>query len=101
MFFWNVTQVGNLIPGTAFFPKNRLVQLGVRVAIQVRLQTFIDYMQKNFAGMWNKSDCVMIFTLAGILSFRESKKNRLLSLFWQGSCFPNLTAQLMSIDEEQ
>ena len=59
-FFYDPTDVGNLIPGSSVFSKSSLTiwKFSVHILLKPSLENFEHY----FASMWNECNCVIVWT---------------------------------------
>ena len=74
-FFYDPTDVGNLISGSSAFPKSNLNiwKLSVHVLLKPSLKNF----QQSFASMWDEYNCVVVWTFFGIIFLWNWKTGKL------------------------
>ena len=74
-FFYDPTDVGNLISGSSAFPKSNLNiwKLSVHVLLKPSLKNF----QHSFASMWDEYNCVVVWTFFGIVFLWNWKTGKL------------------------
>ena len=72
-FFYDPTDVGNLIFGSSAFSKPNLNiwKLSVHVLLMLHLENFEHY----FASVWNVRNCVVVWTFFGIAVFWDWNEN--------------------------
>ena len=89
-FFYNPTNVGNLISGSSAFPKSSLYtwKFLVHVLLKPRLENFEHYC----ASIWNECHCVVVWTFLGIIFLWDWNENRLFTVLWPLVSFPDLLA---------
>ena len=66
-FFYEPTDVGNLISGSSAFSKSSLNiwKFSVHILLKPSLKNF----EYNFASMWDESNCVIVWTVYGTAFF--------------------------------
>ena len=71
MFFWNSvaffydkTNVGNLISGSSAFPKSSLNIW--KFSVHILLKTSLENFEHFFASVWDECNCVVVQTFFGI-----------------------------------
>ena len=89
-FFYDPTDVGNLISGSSAFSKTSLNiwQFMVHVLLKPGLEDFEHY----FASMWHECNCVLVWTFFGIAFLWDWNKNWPFPVLWPLLSFPNLLA---------
>ena len=92
-FFYDPTDVGNLISGSSAFSKSNLKiwKFSVYILLKPRSENFDHY----FVSMWNKCNCVVVWTFFGITFLWDWNENWLLPVLWPLLSFPNLLAYLV------
>ena len=87
-FFDNPTDVGNLISGSSAFskPSLNIWKFSVHVLLKPGLENFEDY----FATMWDKCNCVVVWTFFGIVLFWKWNENWPFPVLWPLLSFSNL-----------
>ena len=63
-FFYDPTDVGNLISGSSAFSKSSLYIW--KFLVHILLKPSLKYFEYYLASMWNDSNCMVIWTLFGI-----------------------------------
>ena len=89
-FFDNPTDVGKLISPSSAFSKSSLNiwKFLVHVLWKPRLEHFEHY----FPSMWNKYNCVVVWTFFGIAFLWDWNENWPFPVLWPLLSFPNLLA---------
>ena len=89
-FFYDPTDVDNLISGSSAFSKTSLNiwQFMVHVLLKPGLEDFEHY----FASMWHECNCVLVWTFFGIAFLWDWNKNWPFPVLWPLLSFPNLLA---------
>ena len=89
-FFYDPTDVSNLISDSSAFSKSSLNiwKFSVHVLLKPGLENFEHY----FATMWDKCNCVVIWAFFGIAFLWEWNENWPFSVLWPLLIFPNLLA---------
>ena len=89
-FFYDPTDVGNLIPGSSAFSKSSLNiwKFMVHILLKPGLENFEHY----FASMWNEYNCVVVWTFFGIAFLWDWNENWPFPVLWPLLSFPNLLA---------
>ena len=90
MFFWNSlaffndpVDVGNLISGSSAFPKSSLIIW--KFMVHVLLKPCLENFEHCFASMWAECNCVVVWTIFGIVFLWDWMKP---DLFWScGHCW--------------
>ena len=92
-FFSDPTDVGTLISGSSAFSKSNLKiwKFLVYELLKPRSENFEHY----FVSMWNKCNCVVVWTFFGITFLWDWNENWLLPVLWPLLSFPNLLAYLV------
>ena len=87
-FFYDPTDVGNLISGSSAFSKSSLNiwNFSVRILLKPSLEDFEHYL----ASMWNEFTCVIVLTFFGIAFIWDWNENWPLPVLWPLLSFPNL-----------
>ena len=89
-FFYDTTDVGNLISGSSAFSKSSLNfwEFSVHILLKTSLENFEPY----FASMQNECNCAIVWTLFGIALLWDRNENRPFPVLWPLLSFPNLLA---------
>ena len=69
-FFYDPTDVGNLISGSSAFSKSSLNIW--KLMVLMLLKSGLEYFEHFFASMWDECNCVVVWTFFGI-AFSESE----------------------------
>ena len=85
-FFYDPTDVGNLISGSSAFSQSSLNiwKFSVHILLKPHLE--------NFAIMWNECNCVVVWTFFDIALFWDWNENQPFPVLWPLLSFPNLLA---------
>ena len=89
-FFYDPTDVGNLISGSSAFSKSSLniSKFSVHVLLKPSLKNFEYY----FASMWDECNCGVVGTFFGIAFLWDWNENWPFPVLWPLLSFPNLLA---------
>ena len=88
-FFCDPTDVGNLISGSSAFLRSSLNNWkSVHILLKPGLENFEHY----FAIMWDKCNCVVVWTSFGIAFLWDWNENWPFPILWPQLSFPNLLA---------
>ena len=88
-FFYDPTDVGNLISGSsAFLSPACTSDWEVHVLLKPGLKDF----EHVLASMWNECTCVVVWTFFGFALFWDWNENRPFPVLWPLLSFPNLLA---------
>ena len=89
-FFYDPTDVGNLISGSSAFSKFSLNiwKFLVHILLKPGLANFEHY----FASMWDECSCVVVWALFGIAFLWNWNENGSFPVLWPLLSFPNLLA---------
>ena len=89
-FFYNPTDVGNLISGSFVFSKSSLYicKFLVHVLLKLSLKDFEHYL----ASMWNEGNCAVVWTFFGIALLWHLNGNWPFLVLWPLLSFPNSLA---------
>ena len=92
-FFYDPTDVGNLISHSSAFSKFSLHiwKLSVHVLLKPSLMDFEQYL----ASMWNECNCMVVWVFFGIAFLWDWSENRPFPSLWPLLSFPNLLAYWM------
>ena len=87
-FFYDPTNVGNLISRSPAFSKSSLNiwNFLVHVLLKPSLENFEHY----FASMWNECNCTVVWTFFGTAFLWDRNENGLFPVLWLLLIFPNL-----------
>ena len=89
-FFYDPTDVGNVISGSSAFSKYSLNiwKFSVHVLLKRNLGNFEHY----FASVWDECDCAVVWTFFGTAFFWDWDENWPFPVLWPLLSFPNLLA---------
>ena len=89
-FFYDPTDVGNLISGFSAFSKYSLSiwKFSVHVLLKPSLENFEHY----FASVWDECNCTIVWTLFGTAFLWDWNENWPFPVLWPLLSFPNLLA---------
>ena len=92
-FFDDPTDVGNLISDSSAFSKSSLNiwKFLVYILLKPGSENFEDY----FARVWDKGNCVVVWTFFGIAFLWDWNENWPFPVLWPLVSFPNLLAYLV------
>ena len=92
-FFYNLTDVSNLISGSSAFSKSSLSiwKFTVHVLLKPGLENFEHY----FARAWGESNCAVVWTFFGIAFLWDWNENWPFPVLWPLLSFLNLLAYWM------
>jgi len=87
MFFWNslvffydATDVGNLISGSSTFSKSRLSIW--KFSIQVLLNPHLENFEHYFTSVWDKCSCAVVWTFFGVAFLWDHNENWPFPVLW-------------------
>ena len=88
LFFYDPTDVGNLISGISAFSKSSLYiwKFSVHILLKSSLKDFEHYL----ASIWNEHNCMLVLTIFDIALLCDWNENRSLPVLWPLLTFPNL-----------
>ena len=89
-FFYDPTDVGNLISGSSAFSKSSLNiwKLTFHVLLKPGLENFELY----FSSVWDECNCALVWTFFGIAFLRDCNEKWPFPVLWPLLSFPNLLA---------
>ena len=89
-FFYDLTDVGNLISRSSAFSKSSLNiwKFSVHVLLKPSLENFGQY----FASVWDECNCAVVWTFFGIAFLWDWNENWPFPVLWPLLSFPNLLA---------
>ena len=89
-FFYDSTDVGDLISGSSAFSRSSLNiwKFWIKVLLKLGLETFEHY----FASVWDEWNCVVVWTSFGIDFLWDWNENGPFPVLWPLLSFPNLLA---------
>ena len=89
-FFYDPTNVGNVISGPSTFPKSSLCvwKFLVHALLKPHLENFEHY----FASVWNECNCAVVWAFFGIAFLWFWSENWPFLVLWPLLSFPNLLA---------
>ena len=87
-FFYDSTNVGNLISGSSAFSKSSLDiwKFTVHVLVKLGLENFEHYS----ASVWDERNCAVVWTFYSIVFIWDWNENWLFPVLWLLLSFPNL-----------
>ena len=89
-FFYDPTDVGNLIFGSSVFSKTSLNIW--KFSVHILLKPLLKNIEHYFASMWDEYNCAGVWTLFGITFLWDWNENRPFPVLWPLLSFPNLLA---------
>ena len=89
-FFYNPTDVGNLISGSSAFSKSSLNIW--KFLVHVLLKSHWENFQHYVTSMWDEYNCAVVWTFFGIAFLWDWNENWPFSVLWPLLSFPNLLA---------
>ena len=89
-FFYEPTDVGNLISGSSPFSKSNLNLW--KSLVHVLLKPKFENFECDFACIWNEYNCVVVWTIFGIALLWDWNENWSFAVLWPLLSFPNLLA---------
>ena len=89
-FFYDPTDVGNLISDSSAFSKTSLNIW--KFSVYVLLKRSLENLGHYFASMWNKCNCEVVWTFFGIAFLWDWNENLPFPILWPLLSFPNLLA---------
>ena len=95
-FFYDSTDIGNLISASSAFSKSSLYiwKSSVHVLLKPSLKDFEHYL----ASMWNEYNCAVVWTFFGIDFLWDWNENWPFPVLWPLLSFPNLVMKAKSKD---
>ena len=89
-FFYDPTDVGNLISGSSTFPKSSLYiwKFLVHILLKPSLNDFEHY----FASVWDECNCAVVWAFSLIAFLWDWNENRPFTVLWPLLSSPNLLA---------
>ena len=88
-FFYDPTDVGNLISGSSAFSKSRLNIW--KLMVHVLLKTGLENFEYCFASVWDECNCAIVWAFFGI-NLWDWNENWPFLVLWPLLSFPNLLA---------
>ena len=89
LFFYDPTDVGNLISGSSAFSKS---SLSIWKFTHVLLKPGLENLEHYFASMWDECSCVIVWTFFDTAFLCNWNENWPLTALWPLLSFPNLLA---------
>ena len=92
-FFYDPTNVDNLISGSSAFSKSSLYiwKFFVHILLKPSLKNF----EHNLTSMWNECNCMVVWTFFSIALLRDWNESWAFPVLWPLLSFPNLLAYWM------
>ena len=92
-FFYDPTDVGNLISGSSAFSK---FSLNIwKFTLHVLLRPGLEDFEHYFTSVWDECNCVVVWAFFGIVFFWDWNENSPFPVLWPLLSFPNLLAYWM------
>ena len=88
-FFYDPSDVGNLISGSSVFSKTSLNIWKFMVHV---LKPGLENFKRHFTGMWDECNCVVVWAFFGIAFLWDWNENWPFPVLWPLLSFPNLLA---------
>ena len=91
-FFYDPTDVGNLISGSSTFSKCSLNiwKFVLKFMFQVLLKPGLENFDNYFAGVWDEYNCAVVWAFFGIACLWDWNKSWSFQVLWPLLSFPNL-----------
>ena len=89
-FFYDPTDVGDLISGSSAFSKSSLNIW--KFLVHVLLKPSMENIEHYFASVWNECNCAVVWTFFGIAFLWDWNENWPFPVLWPLMNFPNLLA---------
>ena len=89
-FFYDPTDVGNLISGSSDFSKSSLNIWKFRV--HILLKTGLENFEYYFVSVWDEWNCTVVWTFFGIAFLWDCNENWYFPVLWPLLSFPNRLA---------
>ena len=89
-FFYDPTDVGNLISGVSAFSKSSLNIW--RFTVHILLKPGLEIFEHYFASVWDEHNCVVVWTFFGISLFWDWNENGPFPVLWPLLSYPHLLA---------
>ena len=89
-FFYDPTDVDNLICGSSAFSKSSLNIW--KFMVHVQLKTGLEYLEHYFASMWDEWNCEVLWSFFGIAFIWDWNENWPFPIWWPLMSFPILLA---------
>ena len=89
-FFYDPTDVGNLISGSSAFSKSSLNiwKFSIHILLKPHLENFEHY----FPGVWDECNCAVVWAFFGIAFLWDWNENWPFPVLWPLLSFPNVLA---------
>ena len=87
-FFFDPTNVGNLISGSSAFSKSNLNIC--KFSVHVLLKPHLENSEQYFASAWDQCYCVVVWAFFAIALLWDWNENWPFPVLWPLLCFPNL-----------
>ena len=87
-FFFDPTNVGNLISGSSAFSKSNLNIC--KFSVHVLLKPYLENFEQYFASVWDECYCVVVWAFFAIAFLWDWNENWPFPVLWSLLCFPNL-----------
>ena len=93
-FFYNPTDVGNLISGSSAFSKSSSLNIW-KFLIEVLLKPGLENFEHYFASVWDECNCAVVWTFFAIAFLWDWNENWPFPVLWPLLSFPNLLVSCM------
>ena len=87
-FFYDPTNVGNLISGPFAFSKSSLYIW--KFLVHILLKPILKDFEHNITSMWNEHNCMVVWTFFGITPLWDWNEKWSFPVLWSPQSFPNL-----------
>ena len=92
-FFYDPTDVGNLISGSSAFSKSSLNSW--KFSVHMLLKPGLEHFEYYFASVWNECNCMVVWTFFGIAFLWDWNENLLFPVLWPLLSLPHLLVYWM------
>ena len=89
-FFYDTTDIDNLISGSSAFSKSSLNIW--KFTVHGLLKPGLEYFEHYFANVWDECNCAVVWTFFGIAFLWDWNENWPSPVLWPWLSFPNLLA---------
>ena len=94
-FFYDPSDIGNLISGSSAFSKSSLNIWKFLVEAWEQLKPVLENSEHYFASMWDECNCAVVWALFGIAFLWDWNENWPLPVLWPLLHFPNFLSYLV------